>query len=129
MNIMSHSLYNFALIEADQILLFQWTPETSRMNYEDFQEACQNYAGFAWEHQVKRLLVDTRIFNYALPEAYVAWREAELNPRYHKLGIEKFAYIMPEEALPHLEDIDPADGTFVTRYFGDQRPAVAWLLA
>jgi hypothetical protein len=129
MLLFSTSLYSFELIENQKILLFNWTDKTLEMNYEDFQSACSNYAGFAIEYQIQRLLVDTRNFAYKLPPEYVAWREQKLNPRYYQLGVKKFAYLVPKEVIEFTVNIPAENGKFATQYFADESKAIAWLLA
>jgi hypothetical protein len=122
----SHSLYQFTLLD-NNILKNEWTEKTANMNLEDFQEAVQNHAGFAIEHRSLNLLVDTRNFKFTVPEENNAWSENELNPRYHKLGVKKFAMILPAEYLSYVKDIPTQDGKFATRYFADYNEAVDWL--
>lgn len=123
-----NSLYSFHLIENQApILLFDWTERTKEMSYEDFQEACHNYAGFAWQYQTKHLLVDTCNFDHKLPENYTVWREEALNPRYYSLGVEKFAYITKPELLPFMKDIPAENGKFETRNFASFEEANNWL--
>lgn len=126
MIVFKNSLYSFALIEKYNILRFDWTEKTATMTYEDFQEACQNYAGFVIENKSLKLLVDTRNFKTQLPDAYLEWREKELNPRYYKVGVEKFAYLIPTESMKFV-DIFPIEGVFQTCYFDDKTEAIAWL--
>jgi hypothetical protein len=126
MTLYSHSLYQFTLLD-NNILKNEWTEKTETMTLEDFQEAVQNHAGFVIEHHCLNLLVDTRNFKFTVPEENSAWSEKELNPRYHKLGVKKFAFIMPAEYLSYVKDIPAQDGKFATRYFADENQAVAWL--
>lgn len=127
MKLFENSLYYFTLMEDETILRFDWTDETHNMNYEDFQEACSNYAGYAIENKTLLFLIDTRNFQYELPADYDEWRQSDLNPRYHRLGMKKHAYLMPSEYVAHAEDITPEDGTFVTRFFDDEQAALDWL--
>ncbi len=123
-----NSLYRFILLEEKlPILLFEWTDKNKEMNYEDFQESCHNYAGFAWQYQTKQLLVDTCNFQFQLPEDFTVWREEQLNPRYYRLGVQKFAYITKPEFLPLMKDIPAENGTFETRNFASTPEAIHWL--
>jgi hypothetical protein len=97
------------------------------MMFEDFQSACHNFAGFSWQHQARHLLVDTHNFTCPLPSEFPVWREKELNPRYHALGVLKFAYLIHPDGLPALKDLREENGTFETRYFGDFSAALQWL--
>ncbi len=126
MTLYSHSLYQFTLLD-NNILKNEWTEKTATMTLEDFQEAVQNHAGFAIEYRSLNLLVDTRNFKYTLPAENNAWTAKELNPRYYKLGVKKFAMIMPAEYLQYVKDTPAQDGKFASRYFADYNEALAWL--
>jgi hypothetical protein len=123
-----HSLYSFRLLnQKAPIITFDWTTKTKEMSYEDFQTACNNYAGFAWQYQAKHLLVDTCNFHFQLPPNFEAWRAEQLNPRYHQLGVLKFAYVTKPEFLPFMKDIPAENGTFETRNFTSIEDAINWL--
>lgn len=124
-----HSLYRFYLIdEKGPIIRFDWTEKTKEMSYEDFQEACNNFAGFAWQYQAKHLLVDTRNFYFQLPADFTKWREEQLNPRYYQLGVLKFAYVTKPEFLQFMKDIPAENGKFETRNFTSTAEAINWLI-
>lgn len=127
-NLYSHSLYAFKLIEDKHILKFTWTDQHASMNYEDFQEACTNYAGFAMEYQTTKLLVDTQNFVFQLPEAFPDWREQYHNPRLHKVGVQKFAYIMHPDHMQYVQNTPAKDHHFATFYFTSEAEAIQWLL-
>ncbi len=124
----SHPLYTFHLIEDPRpILKFEWSEDLSQLNYRDFQAFCHNFAGFAWQHQVKHLLVDTTNFSFILPEEFQEWREKELNPRYQALGVTKFAYMIMPEYFHMMNDIPAKLGSFETRHFIEERQSIIWL--
>lgn len=123
-----NQLYSFHLLDEEKaILFFDWTDKTTAMSYEDFQAACHNYAGFAWQYQSKHLLVDTTRFHFQLPPNFTTWRAEQLNPRYYQLGVLKFAYITKPELLQFMKDIPAENGTFETRNFITRKEAVNWL--
>ncbi len=123
-----NSLYSFHLLENNRTtLFFDWSDKTQGMNYEDFQAACNNFAGFAWQYQAKHLLVDTCNFQFQLPNDFPVWREEELNPRYYSLGVLKFAYITKPEFIQFMKNIPAENGRFETRYFASYQDALHWL--
>lgn len=123
-----NSLYSFQLLdESISIILFDWTEKSKNMTYEDFQTACNNYAGFAWQYQAKHLLVDTRNFQFILPEDFSIWRGEQLNPRYYSLGVKKFAYVTTPEWIQYMKDIPAENGRFETRNFTSSAEAIHWL--
>lgn len=124
----THPYYSFRLLPGiPTILHFGWEEAHSSMRYEDFQEACHNYAGFAWEHRARHLLVDVRNFQLNLPAGFEAWREEALNPRYDRLGVRRFAYLALPEHLPFMPDVPGNAVRFETRAFADEAAAQAWL--
>lgn len=127
-NLFQNSLYSFHLLnEGFPILRFDWTSKTKEMSYEDFQSACNNYAGFAWQYQIKHLLADTSNFHFQLPADFTIWREEQLNPRYYQLGVLKFAYIAQPEHFQFMRDIPAENGKFETRNFISVAEAINWL--
>lgn len=127
-NLFKNSLYSFHLLdEKPPTLFFDWTDMTKEMNYEDFQAACNNFAGFAWQYQSKHLVVDTCNFQFQLPADFAIWREVQLNPRYYSLGVLKFAYITKPEFIQYMKDIPAEDGKFETRNFISYQNAIDWL--
>jgi hypothetical protein len=122
----SNSLYAFELSDDAHVLSFRWTERTAEMSEDDFKEALSNDAGFALEHRVPGLLVDTGHFRYAKPTPD-AWRDAHVLPRYLKAGSLRMAYVVPAAMLPHT----PGElrGALHEKFFGDEAAALAWLSA
>ncbi len=127
MIIFEHPYYTFHIEEQTNVLRFNWEEAHSDMSYEDFKEACSNYAGYAIEHQSLYLLVDTRDFSFEVPASFLEWREKNHHPRFYKLGVKKMAYLMPVQVLAHMQDIPSEAGKFATRYFSTEAAALAWL--
>jgi hypothetical protein len=126
--IFENSLYRFHLLAATvPVIRFDWTEKTHEMSYEDFQESCHNYAGFAWQYQSKHLWVDTRSFYFQLPPEFLIWREDQLNPRYDQLGVRKFAYTVRPEAMAFMKDSPGDERRFETRHFISDEAAFLWL--
>lgn len=127
-NLFWNSLYSFHLVDGKHpILFFDWTVKTSGMNYENFQAACNNFAGFAWEYKSKHLLIDTCRFEFQLPIEFTVWREEKLNPRYYKLGVQKFVCITTHQLLTYTKDIRSENGKFETLNFTTFQEAINWL--
>jgi len=123
-----NSLYSFHLLDEDVFIIrFDWTDKSKEMTYEEFQAACSNYAGFAWQYQAKHLLVNTCNFHVKLPDEFPLWREEQLNPRYYSLGVEKFAYVTKPELIHYMNDIPAESGKFETRNFTSTDEAINWL--
>jgi hypothetical protein len=127
-SLFKNSLYSFSLISGSKpIIFFDWTDKSVNMSYEDFQESCHNYAGFAWQYKAKHLLVNTCNFQFQLPPDFPVWREEILNPRYYELGVQKFAYVTKPGLLAYMKDIEAIPGKFETRNFENIDGALKWL--
>lgn len=96
MQVFNHSLYQFYWDQATNTLQFAWTEEQPNMQYEDFQEACANYAGFAFEYRAKNMLIDARNFVFELPLEYKDWVQVAHLPRLMKAGLNKMAQVIQE---------------------------------
>jgi len=129
MLIYDHPFYQLHLLEGPQVLEFQWKPAHTQMDYNQFKEACSNYAGWAFQYQTRRLLIDTRNFGISLPEDYTAYREEQHYPRFHALGVQKIAFLVPEEWLSTDGKEGAKNGTFIERSFADRTMAIEWLQA
>lgn len=127
MQVFNNSIYSVDFLEPIQAIQFNWEEGHKDMSYEDFQEACCNFLGYGFEHQAKNILIDVRNFQFQLPPEFPEWQHNEHYPRYYKLGIEKVAYVMPEEYLAHAKEIDKTDGKFELRNFADIDKAIAYL--
>ncbi|MEL6256198.1 MAG: STAS/SEC14 domain-containing protein, partial [Bacteroidota bacterium] len=91
------------------------------------KEACCNYAGYAFEYQAKRLLIDTSNFQFQMPADFEQWRDDHHYPRLWKLGVEKMAFLMPESVMAFVEDKAAEFGKFPVRYFVQEGEAMEWL--
>lgn len=127
MKIFNNSKYSIDFLEATKSIQFNWEEGHKNMTYEDFQEACCNFLGYGFEYQAKTILIDVRNFQFQLPPDFPEWQEKEHYPRYYKLGIEKVAYIMPEQYLKNAKEIEKEEGKFQLRNFSDYESAINFL--
>ena len=127
MNIYIHSHYRLTLSADQKVLEFHWEEGHADMSYEDFQEACSNFVGYAFEYGAKNFVIDVRNFQLQLPPEFPEWQKNEHYPRYHKLGVEKVAYLMPKEYLSSAKEIDRETGGFTLRNFADPTTALQWI--
>jgi len=128
MNIYQHPHYQLMLNEEAKIMEFAWKPAHAEMNYDDFKAACSNYIGFAFEYQIKKLLIDTSSFKFSLPKTFEKWRDNFHLPRFHKLGVTKVAYIAHLDWIEQTQNVNNPNG-FSTYYFSNKNQAIDWLNA
>lgn len=117
MKIFENSVYSINFSESSEAIQFNWKEAHRNMNFEDFQEACNNFLGFGFEYRAKNILIDVRNFQFQLPLEFPEWQRNEHYPRYYKLGIEKVAYVMPEAYLGKAQEIEKEAGKFELRNF------------
>ncbi len=127
MSIYADTNYRIELSPDKDVIIFKWEDAHRNMSYEDFQEACCNFIGFAFEYQTKRICIDVRNFQLSLPEDFKVWQENIHYPRYYKLGIQKVAYVMPEAAMEYAKEIPPREGKFTLKNFANEQKAFDWL--
>ncbi len=129
MNAKSHRFYDLDFNAANNLLSFLWKEDTSEMNDEDFKNGLRDFALTAGKHGATRLLVDLRRFRHRPGDEVMAWRGAEVTPLYHLVGVERFAYVLPEGApAPPADAPDRNPGeNFSTRYFAKPAEAEAWV--
>jgi hypothetical protein len=130
MELFKHPFYTFVYDPRRQVLSFNWTAETASMQVHDFQEAIQNFAGFALDHPVRGLVVDLRQLRFKPPASLGYWRDEAVSPRYVKAGVKKLAYLA---ALGMIDQMKSAPDEFRDRrgfeeaYFATEAEALDWL--
>lgn len=127
MKIFKNSVYSVDFLESSKTIQFNWEAGHKNMTYEDFQEACSNFLGYGFEYQAQTILIDVRNFQFQLPSDFPEWQEKEHYPRYYKLGIEKVAYLMPEEYVAKAKEIEKETGKFELRNFSNYESAINFL--
>lgn len=130
MQIEDHRLYTFSYDSKQQILDFIWKDSTNEMSDDDFKDALRAFAGQAAAQGATRLLVDVRRFHHAMNDTVGSWRAQEITPLYNGAGIERFAYVVPEQAPATPSDTPDtsSDGEdFATRFFHSDVDARGWL--
>lgn len=121
----------FGVITFDReagILTLIWSEQTTRMSDEGFKRVNLALANLAEEHQAQKLLVNVEKFRFTFSAELNDWRAQTIIPKYHRAGVEKFAFA-------HGQGFDePAGGqknegeNFVTRHFALDSSAKAWLI-
>ena len=123
-----NSFYQFILDQSNSVLEFHWLSTDRTFDYEHFQEACSNYAGYACEKNANKLLVFTKNFKVQLPPEFPEWQKEEHYPRLYKIGVRKMAYVIPEEYLSQASDYEADPDNVVSKHFATKESAISWLL-
>lgn len=119
----------YSLIGLDRdasVLTLTWLTSTASMDDAGFKQVYLIFAKLAEEHRSPRILVDVRDFHKQMTGALKEWRKAEIVPRYHLAGVERFAFV-------HEPDfkVKPAyqnEGeNYLTGHFNSLEGAQQWL--
>ncbi len=124
-----HSQYAEISYDSEsETLRILWSDKTSEMSAEEFKGYLELMAEFAEKHHTPRILVDLNRFKFSPTTEIANWRERHVAPRYNKAGVEKFAYVLPNDApLPPTPE-KPPEAHHATRFFNAEDDATAWLL-
>jgi hypothetical protein len=133
MEISRRPFYVFDLDAHASLMSFVWTEQSAAMTVDDYKDAIRAYARLVLEHRARRALVNLRNFRFRAEDADVGtWWADEIVPLYNQAGLEKFAFVLPDGEQPPPDETPPqrdAGEKFVTRQFGSEQAAIAWLTA
>lgn len=112
----------------DDHLEIRWFDATADFTTEEFNDWLGVFADHVEQRGRRHVLVDATSFGLHPSKFDMEWRDAHVIPRYNRVGVRKFAFLMPEGmpaigAPPSPEG--PAD--FPTAYFGRREDALRWL--
>jgi hypothetical protein len=113
-------------------LELKWLPSTADASDADTRATMEAFAQEAVKRHPSTLIVDTTEFRHAWAEGMMAWRDAEIIPRYNQAGVAKFAFIASQSYPgPTVEDgAAPAPeglARFPTGWFKTREAAYKWL--
>jgi len=134
MEIHRHAFYSFDLDEQASLLSFNWTEKSAGMTDDDYKQALREYGRLIVQLRARRALIDLRKFRYRLGDAegLGSWWANEIVPLYNRAGLEKFAFVLPEDEQPPPDETpaEPGEGQkFLTKQFGTKQGAISWLTA
>lgn len=109
-----------------------WTPHTSFLTNEGFQEHVRNYAKLVEQYRVRTIFVDARQYNHIVTEEISKWHDEEIIPKYISLGLKKIGFLQPEEMFAQLGhqfifDEEKARTGLQVQFFDKEANARQWL--
>jgi len=85
-----------------------------------------------WEAErakAEALIIDAREFRHRFGDGIMAWRDANIVPRYGAAGVRKLAFVMPP-SFPNVgKEAVEGPAVFPTKWFASREDALAWLRA
>ena len=111
-----------------RIIRLDWKEATSTMSDDDVKSALALFAGHVEQKKAHGILVDVRSFRHKMGPDVQPWRLAHISPRYNAAGVQRFAFLFPEDAqIPPMMNQSGDGERFVTCAFGSEKQAFAWL--
>ncbi len=104
-----------------------WNETSAAMTVDDFKEALELLADFVGAHKATVVWIDVTRFGYRVGPEIVAWRKANIIPKYNAAGVGMFVYV-DDGASPLPPSGAPREGEiFDRRHFGPEQDARAWI--
>ena len=123
----SHDEYGVMSFDPERrVLELEWLEATARMTEDDFKGSLERLATGAEDHRPQGILVDVRHFRFSPGPDFGAWRDEHIIPRYNAAGVERFAFLVPEDAAPSSLPSHEGPATFPTGYFDSRDAIEAW---
>lgn len=111
-------------------LELRWLPSSAGLDDEAFASTLRWFAAEADRARPRGLLSDAVNLRFKPTEPMMAWRRAQIVPRYGQAGVQRFAFLVaPDHPHAGTETFEDPAAAFPTRWFTDRDAAVAWLLS
>ena len=116
--------------ENHSMIKFLW--KDHRISHEEFQETLHLYASLIEEKRPKTLYVDAVNQRITISQNLQEWHDQEILPRYHKAGVKKMSFLIPQSIFSELThkrafETDQAKELLPTRFFKTETEAMEWL--
>jgi hypothetical protein len=112
----------------DDYLEIRWYDATESLDGDAFNQWLDTFTSHVERTRRSAILVDAVQFAMPMEKMDLAWRDANIIPRYNAAGIKRFAFLMPA-GMPAIGTEPSAEGPadFPTGYFGTRASARQWL--
>ena len=110
------------------VIEIRWFDTTTELGAKDFKRFLHDFAAEVEGTGRHRILTDAKQFLMARELMDDPWREANIIPRYNAAGVEKFAFLVPDDMPSVGEDPVPlGPAHYPTGYFVRRTAALDWL--
>ena len=113
------------LLASPGVVELRWVPST--MTDAAFMATLCLFAWTAETTRPRGLLIDAREFRHRFGDGVMAWRDAQIVPRYGAAGVRKLAFVMPAGFPDAGKELVDGPAVFPTKWFLDRGEALAWL--
>lgn len=112
----------------DDFVEIRWYDTTKAMTAEKFNDWLDAFAGEVERAGRAGVLVDAVQFRMDMSVMDMAYRDANIIPRYNAAGVKTFAFLMPA-GMPAVGSPPAPEGPadFPTAYFDSRPDALGWL--
>ena len=113
------------------IVELRWLPSTESMTDGGFMASLCLLASEAEKARPHGLFVDNTEFKHSFASAptVMAWRDAQITPRYGSAGVRKMAFLAkPGNSMAGTESME-GPAIFTTKWFDSRAEAFKWLHA
>jgi hypothetical protein len=106
----------------------RWYDTTGDLDGEGFNAFLATFADLVLAARPTTVLVDSSVFAMDMALMDLAWRNANIIPRYNQAGVRRFAFQVPA-GMPAIGAPPAPDGpaNFPTGWFASRREALSWL--
>ena len=129
--ILHNCQYALITYEASQSMIqFEWKEKPTPR--EKFKETLCLYASLVEDKQPKTLFVNAVNQRITVTQDLQEWHDREIIPRYHKAGVEKMAFLIPNHIFSEVThkktfESKQAKELMTTQFFKDEAKALGWL--
>jgi hypothetical protein len=110
-----------------------WRKNTEEMTSTEFQAYLDTFSQLFEKYFVRGFYVDTRAYHITMDLEIQAWHDQYIIPRYIAGGVQKIAFVLPDEyvsALSIEQAFDePQARQLAVRYFESESRAREWIYA
>lgn len=135
METIKDTVYYSVLYNPDKDLIeVKWKPSILKLNIEEYEKVCAEAYEYLFTYKPKLLLQNTQDVIYPVTEELQNWLTENITKKiFVAVGIEKIAYIMPEDFLSKIgiemliEKANTQIPTISRMYFDNRPDAIEWL--
>lgn len=106
-----------------------WQENSQEMEDDDFKAEIEQWCQLVEKHKPKGCMVNSLQFRFTISPDLQDWYNENITPHKFKAGLQKMAFIVPEELLSELsiEQIFDEQEAITFKYVASEEEALNWL--